>query len=65
VAALRDAFDAMTKDALFLAEASQLRIDVHPAGGRQIESLVREIYALPESVIAQTKRVATIDGPGR
>jgi tripartite-type tricarboxylate transporter receptor subunit TctC len=65
VAALRDAFDAMTKDMRFLEEARQLRIDVHPAGGREIEELVREVYALPESVIAKTKLIVTINGAGR
>jgi tripartite-type tricarboxylate transporter receptor subunit TctC len=64
-AALRNAFEAMTKDTLFLAEAHQLRIDLQPASGREIESLVREIYALPESAIAKAKLVATINSLGK
>jgi tripartite-type tricarboxylate transporter receptor subunit TctC len=56
--ALRDAFDAMTKDANYLEEAQRLRMDIEPASGREIEALVKEIYALPESVIARTGLVA-------
>jgi hypothetical protein len=64
-AALREGFDAMTRDALFLDAARQLRMDVEPASSREIESLVREIYALPESVIAKTRLIATGDIPGK
>jgi hypothetical protein len=56
--ALRDAFDAMTRDSHFLEEAQRLRMDIEPAGGHEIEDLVKEIYALPESVIARTKLIA-------
>jgi tripartite-type tricarboxylate transporter receptor subunit TctC len=61
--ALRNAFDSMVKDAQFLDETRKLRMDVQPASGREIEALVREIYALPEAVIARTKAVVT--GPSR
>jgi len=61
--ALRAAFDAMTRDAQFLEETHKMRVDVQPASGREIEALVNEIYALPESVIARTKQVVT--GAGR
>jgi len=63
--ALREAFDAMTRDPRFLDEARQLRMDVEPASSREIETLVKEIYALPESVIAKTKLIATIVSPGK
>ena len=65
VAALRDAFDAMTKDPAFLDEALRLRMDVQPATGLEIEALVKDIYALPKAVIATTKRVVTNDDAGR
>jgi tripartite-type tricarboxylate transporter receptor subunit TctC len=55
---LRQAFDAMTKDPGFLDEAQKLRMDIEPASGREIETLVKEIYALPESVIARTRQIA-------
>jgi tripartite-type tricarboxylate transporter receptor subunit TctC len=61
--ALRAAFDAMTHDAAFLAETHKMRVDVQPASGREIEALVNEIYALPDSVIVRTRQVVT--GAGR
>lgn len=64
-AALRHAFDAMTKDPEFLEEAYRLRMDIQPETGREIEALVREIYALSETVIATTKRVVTTDDVNR
>jgi hypothetical protein len=65
VAALRDSFDAMTKDPAFLEEALRLQMDVQPATGVEIEALVKDIYALPKSVIAATKRVVTNDDAGK
>jgi tripartite-type tricarboxylate transporter receptor subunit TctC len=65
VAALRDTFDAMTKDPVFLAEALRLQMDVQPVTGVEIETLVKDIYALPKSVIAITRRVVTIDDAGK
>jgi tripartite-type tricarboxylate transporter receptor subunit TctC len=61
LAALRDAFDAMTRDPAFLAEARRLQMDVQPATGIEIEALVKDIYALPKPVIASTRRVVTND----
>jgi tripartite-type tricarboxylate transporter receptor subunit TctC len=61
VAALRETFDAMTKDPVFLAEALRLQMDVQPATGGEIEALVKDIYALPKSVIATTRRIVTND----
>jgi tripartite-type tricarboxylate transporter receptor subunit TctC len=65
VAALRDAFDAMTKDPAFLDEALRLQVDVQPATGVEIEALVKDIYALPKVVIATTRRVVTSDDAGK
>ena len=65
VAALRDAFDAMTKDPAFLDEARRLQMDVQPATGAEIEALVKDIYALPKAVIASTRRVVTNDGAAK
>jgi tripartite-type tricarboxylate transporter receptor subunit TctC len=64
-AVLRDAFDAMTKDGPFLGEARALRMDVQPTGSREIESLVQEIYELPESIVVKTKLAATSNTSGR
>ena len=63
--ALRQAFDAMTRDPGFLEEARRLHMDVAPATGGEIEALVKEIYALPKAGIATTKRVGTNGETGR
>jgi tripartite-type tricarboxylate transporter receptor subunit TctC len=57
--ALRQAFEAMTRDGAFLDDARSLRMDVEPAGSREIDALVKEIYSLPEGVIAQTRQIAS------
>jgi tripartite-type tricarboxylate transporter receptor subunit TctC len=61
VAALREAFDAMTRDPAYLDEARRLQMDVQPATGVEIEALVKGIYALPKAVIAAARRVVTND----
>jgi tripartite-type tricarboxylate transporter receptor subunit TctC len=64
-AALRAAFQAMTKDKSFLDEARRMRVDVQPATGTEIEALVKDIYALPQSTIAAVKRAVTSADAGR
>jgi tripartite-type tricarboxylate transporter receptor subunit TctC len=57
--ALRDAFSAMVRDPSFRAEAGALGMDIQPASGREIDALVKHIYALPADVIAQTKTIVS------
>jgi hypothetical protein len=64
-AALRDAFDAMSKNRRFLDEARRLHMDVQPGTGSEIETLVKEICALPKAVIAITKQALTNGDAGR
>lgn len=63
--ALQKAFAAMTKDGSFLQEARRRKIDVDPVSAQQMETLVKEIYALPADVIAATKRVVTNAGASK
>jgi tripartite-type tricarboxylate transporter receptor subunit TctC len=55
--ALRKAFGDTMKDADFLAEAKQRRLDVNPMSGAEIDKLIGELYATPADVIAATKAV--------
>jgi hypothetical protein len=64
-AALREAFDAMSKNPRFLDEARRLHMDVQLGTGSEIETLVKEIYALPKAVIAVTKQAVTNGDAGR
>jgi tripartite-type tricarboxylate transporter receptor subunit TctC len=49
--ALREAFDATMKDPDYLAEMKQLDLDVDPVGGREIEELIRSVYASSPDVV--------------
>jgi tripartite-type tricarboxylate transporter receptor subunit TctC len=49
--ALREAFDATMKDAEFLAEMRQLDLEVDPVGGREVEDLIRTVYASSPEVV--------------
>ena len=62
--ALRSAFTAMVGDTLYLADARRLGMDIEPASGGEIETLVKQVYALPAGVIAKTKAVVS-DASGR
>jgi tripartite-type tricarboxylate transporter receptor subunit TctC len=55
--ALRQAFDLTMKDAEFLAEARQRKLEVNPMSGADIDALVGELYQTPPEVIAATKAV--------
>jgi tripartite-type tricarboxylate transporter receptor subunit TctC len=57
--ALRKAFDAVMKDADFLAEAKQRKMDVNPVSGADVEKLVAELYRTPPDVIAETKAMVS------
>jgi len=52
VAALRSAFDETMRDPDFLAEATQLALEVRPRLGRAGAGAVREIYAAPPEVVS-------------
>jgi len=53
IAALRRAFDAVMRDADFLAEAKRLALEVRPASGADVQALLAEIYAAPPPVVAR------------
>jgi tripartite-type tricarboxylate transporter receptor subunit TctC len=54
---LRQAFEAMTKDPEFLADAQRQHLDVDPVSGEQIAALVRKVYATPGEVVARARAV--------
>jgi tripartite-type tricarboxylate transporter receptor subunit TctC len=55
LAALRTAFDSTMKDATFLEEAARLKLEVKPATGQEIETLVGQIYATPRELVAKAR----------
>src|SRR5258706_4050495 len=54
---LRRAFDATMQDANFLAEAKKSNIEIAPIGGRELQTLVADIYRTPANVVAKTKAI--------
>lgn len=48
---LRDAFDAMTKDPEFIADAKKQKLDVDPRDGAYLSKLIGDIYATPKPIV--------------
>ena len=57
VAALRAAFDATMKDATFLAEAKQQKMEIDPVSGTEINALLERVYTAPPAVIARIREL--------
>jgi tripartite-type tricarboxylate transporter receptor subunit TctC len=56
VKALREAFTATMRDPEFLAETQKLQLNIDPTTGEEMQRIVREAYALPESVIMKVRK---------
>jgi len=54
LALVRRAFEATIKDAAFLAEAKQLKLEVRPKTGEQVQMAVEKVAQFPADVLAQT-----------
>jgi tripartite-type tricarboxylate transporter receptor subunit TctC len=54
--ALRQAFDRTMQDPQFHADAKRTGLYVHPMGGAEIDTLLRDIYATPKELIARAAR---------
>jgi tripartite-type tricarboxylate transporter receptor subunit TctC len=50
VKALRDAFDTMVKDPVFLAEAEKEHFDINPVSGQDMQKIVADIVATPKPI---------------
>ncbi len=57
VAVLRAAYDKVVKDPDVLAEAKQLRIEVKPNRGEQLQRMITEVMDQPPEVIEQIKKL--------
>ena len=55
VSFLRRAFDAMTRDGEFLADAKKLRLTVAPTSGEALQTIVAETVGTPPDIIAAAK----------
>jgi hypothetical protein len=55
-AALITAFERVTADADFLAEAERMNLEVHPVGAGKLDALLAEAYAMPKDIIAKAAK---------
>lgn len=54
--ALRAAFDAGIKDPEILAKAQQMKLDLEPSSGADLETIVKRILATPKPVVDMVKK---------
>ena len=57
VQVLRTAFDAMTADPAFRAEAARLNLLVTPMTGQEVARMIAQLYATPPDVVAQARKI--------
>ena len=54
---LRAAFDAVMKDSALIAEAAQLKLELSPLSGREVQALIERLYATPEPMVRQARQL--------
>jgi hypothetical protein len=54
---LRTGFDAVNKDAEFLAEAKKLKLNVDPVSGAEMQQVVERLFATPKDVLDLVRRI--------
>ena len=57
VAAHRLAFDNVTKNESFLADAKQMSLDVAPVSGEALQNFVNQLYDASPDVIALVSKI--------
>ena len=55
---LRRAFDETMKDKDFIADAGKQRLPISPKSGEECLEVIKDIYALPDNVVAAARKVA-------
>jgi hypothetical protein len=55
VKTLRDAFNAMVKDAEFIADVQKLNVELDPLPGERIEELIARTLNVPRAVRERAK----------
>src|SRR4029078_3364277 len=58
-AALINAFAATLKDPEFLEDAKKIQIDVNPVLAADVEKLIGDLYATPETMLQKVRTVTT------
>ena len=55
--AVRKAFEAMMKDADFLAEAYKLKVEVSPVPWQELERIVAQVLSTPAALAARARHI--------
>jgi tripartite-type tricarboxylate transporter receptor subunit TctC len=65
LAAWRRAFDAMTHDPAFMAEAAKLDLDLDPMRGEEAAAVVSRIIQAPAGIVRQVQDAMTVRASGK
>ena len=57
IAALRSALEATARDPAFLEEARKLNMPISVASSREIETLLRDVYATPQPIVDRAAKI--------
>ena len=57
---LRDAFESASRDPELLAEAARMNLEISPLTGEQVQALIAQLYATPESVIEKVRNIMVV-----
>ncbi|MEK9685192.1 MAG: tripartite tricarboxylate transporter substrate-binding protein [Rhodospirillaceae bacterium] len=61
LAALQAAFDATMKDPKYIAEMKRQKLELNPISGKQIQSMIEDIYQTPKDLVAKVAKAAGDD----
>lgn len=60
LAAMRKAFDAMTKDKAFIAEVTKAKLEVNPKTGAELARVINDVLSADANVLARARTIAGI-----
>jgi len=60
-AALIAAFERTMQDAVFLAEAQKLNLDINPVSAKTVDALLAEVYATPKPIIDKAAKATAAE----
>ena len=65
VAALRKAFMAALADPALLAEAKKMKLDIEPMSGDEVQTMVGQLFAMPQRIVERAKQALVYKPPAR
>jgi tripartite-type tricarboxylate transporter receptor subunit TctC len=65
VAALRKAFMTALADPALLAEAAKMKLDIEAISGDDMQTMVRQLFAMPKQIVDRAKQSLVYKPPSR